>query len=261
MWVSSIRINIENVVLNQLIHLISNWSGSGNPYYQHCENGFIWTLRLAVQYILYFSFFWKCTYAVKKHFYAAFLLQALLLVLSSLSVAAQLFLPFQGARLVETCCLPVLNIPMAIEPEFGTTLFWHNGSFLLLRCIVSAMWQICPDFASFETFGEIMQFALVRLETSFFSVQLPGISFYLVMLSCSGDGEGTVPLAQLTAFRMPSQGGFVFNECSRLRFFRAGQAGCRQRLHSHQLRQAKHRAALSCLYFADSLLESCPWGQ
>lgn len=47
----------------------------------------------------------------------------LLLGLSSLSVAAQLFLSFQRARLGETCCLPALNIPMAIEPESGATLF------------------------------------------------------------------------------------------------------------------------------------------
>lgn len=57
MRVSSICINIENVVLNQLTHSVSNGNGSGNPYYQHYENGFIWKLGLAVQYILFFSFF------------------------------------------------------------------------------------------------------------------------------------------------------------------------------------------------------------
>lgn len=53
-------------------------------------------------------------------------------------------LSFQDARLGEICCFTSIKIPDGRREKSGAAMFWHNGWFLLLNCIFSALWWISP---------------------------------------------------------------------------------------------------------------------
>lgn len=126
MWVSSICMNIGNAVLNELSHSTPNWNGSGICINQHYMSGFIWKVGFAVLFFMsYFSVSPRSVpIQLKDISVLGFCFKLyLLLGLSVLSVAAQIFLSFQGARLGEICCFTSVRNSSCRRDKSGTVAF------------------------------------------------------------------------------------------------------------------------------------------
>lgn len=118
-----------------------------------------------------------------------------------LSVAAQMFLSFQGARLGGICCLTSVKNSDCRRDKSGATVFWHNGWYLLLSCTFSALWKSAQILPVFKLLGEKIAVCSCWVETSILSMQFPRISFSLVLLKPLWRLGGHCPLSMTHSLR------------------------------------------------------------
>ena len=214
MWVSNICRNISNVVLNQLTHLMSNWIGSGNAptlwegFYMPGEVG-------SPIYPIFQILPEACPYSYKRFALGCICYWGCLFWV----LLPKCFYHFSEQDSEKSVVLPVLKILMAEETNLALSCFDTTADFcfwvvLFLLCDKSA--QILPVF---KLLGKKMQFVLVGWGLLFSQGSFQEFSFLWSYSSCSGDWEGTVPLAWLTASRTPTQGRSVFHWCCELGCF------------------------------------------